>query len=179
MNEVWNDPNSIWKTQPAFFSYLRGNLRRLWVRYPVSTKFKTSMCRPNKGSGRARFVGNCSQCGVVRAKSHLEVDHIIPCGKLSTWDDVGPFLKRMITGSDNMRLVCHPCHKIITMQERFGIGTEEALIHSKVVEFSKKAPHVQKEILLKAGYDGIHVKNAKVRRTNYHIHLSHKSGLVL
>jgi len=166
--EPWNDePFTIWKTQPAFFSWLRGQLRRSWSHYPIAKKFKDSKCRPNRAGGRAKFVGDCSQCGATMAKSRLQIDHIIPAGSIVSWETAGLFLKSLFTTSNNMRLVCKPCHHTITQMERYSLTIEEAAIRAKVIAFTKTKPGEQIHALDILGCPSEYQKNAALRREAY------------
>jgi len=172
-NEPWKDPHSIWKTRAAFFSWIRGQLRRSWMHYPISKGFKSSMCRPNTAGGRAKTVGDCAVCRETFAKSHLQVDHVIPAGGLSSWETLAEFTERLFTTSEHMRLVCKPCHVTITTQERFGLNRKDALVRQQVVIFCRMPPKLQ---TLKLTLEGILParNNAATRRAAYEKHLSFK-----
>ncbi len=164
----WTDPHSPWKTQAAFMTWLRGMLRRGWMRYPPANTWKKSMSRPAPRGHRAKRLGDCSQCGKAFAISKLQVDHIIPAGGLQNADDIGPFVLRLFTTSDNIRLVCHPCHTIITKMERFQCSEQEAKIHSKVIAFTKLKPGAQIHGLTILNCPPEHLSNAAKRRRAYH-----------
>lgn len=172
MMEPWEDPNGIWKSKSAFFSYIRGQLRRAWTHYPIAKKFKDKACRPNRRRGRAKFVGECASCNATMAKSHLQIDHIIPAGSITSWETSGDFLRGLFTTSDNMRLLCKKCHNMVTQMERFQCSKEEAIIRSKVVAFAKESPENQKTTLISNECPEHLIKNAKSRRAAYHQFLS-------
>lgn len=170
----WEDQHSIWKTQSAYFSWLRGGLRRMWARHPMSIKFKNSKCRPARPhdpiSARVKSVGECARCNKIFAKSHLEVDHMIPVGSLQSWDDVGPFVKRLLgCSSEHLRLVCKSCHGIITAAERFQCSEDEAKLRKTLILFKCMSAAQQKTMLkslrLPLG------QNAKERQTIYYTSL--------
>ena len=167
--EPWSDPHTIWQTQPAFFSWLRSQLRRSWTRYPISTNFKNAQCRRAPAGSRAKWVGTCSKCLGEFAKSHLQVDHIIPAGSLCSWEDVAGFTKRLYTTSNNLRLLCEPCHKTITQMDRHGIDEETWKKKQKLIEFSKLHAFRQREILFEANLPS--EGNAKARIARYQQHL--------
>ena len=170
----WLDKNSIWKTKPAYFSWLRGGLRRMWARHPLSIKFKNSQCRPARPSdklgARVKFAGKCARCEKWHAKSKLEVDHMEPAGSLQDWNDVGPFVQRLLgCSSASLRLVCKPCHKVITHAERFACTEDEAIIQKRVILFSKLAAEDQRWELAHLGLP--YGRNASERRTIYFTHI--------
>jgi hypothetical protein len=86
---------------------------------------------------RAKRVGDCSQCGKMFGISKLDVDHIIPAGSIKSWADYSGFIQRLLCGESNMRLVCKPCHLIISAAERFQLSPLAASTHLKAVKFSK------------------------------------------
>ena len=173
--EPWNDPHSIWKSQSAFFAFLRGQLRRSWTHYPISRKFKDGLCRTNRNGGRAKFVGDCAICNATLAKSHLQIDHVIPAGSIVSWETAGQFLKGLFTTSDNMRLVCKPCHHTITQMERYGMTETEAKTRAKVIKFTKLKPGAQILSLVHNDCPAHHLTNAAKRRAAYQHFLDHGS----
>ena len=85
-------------TTSKFFSFIRSGLRAKWT--------------------RQKFEYLCAECGEYYPQKEVEVDHIISCGTLKTYDDIGPFVERLFVGKDKLRLLCKPCHKAITKKER-------------------------------------------------------------
>ena len=141
------------------------------MRHPISTKFKNSQCRKAlscDGMGpRVKQVGTCARCKQLFAKSKLEVDHIEPAGALSSWEDVGPFVQRLLgCGSDKLRLLCKECHAVVTAAERFGCSENDAIVIKKVAAFGKLPASKQRSILQQEGV-GVG-RNAAERRSIYY-----------
>lgn len=142
MNNDWKpwEESDVWKTEASFWSWLRGGLRKnLWTRYPPKNEFKQSRLRPvtqedfDDGiSQRAKKVGDCDCCDGVFPASKLEVDHIEEAGSLGCEDDIAPFIKGLACKKSNMRLVCKPCHEIITLSSRMGVSFDEARIEKEI-----------------------------------------------
>lgn len=145
------------------------------MRYPPANTWKKSMSRPAPSGHRAKRLGDCSQCGKAFAISKLQVDHVIPAGALQNAEDIGPFILRLFTTSDNIRLVCHQCHAIITKMERFQCSEAEAQIHSKVIAFTKLKPSEQTAILTRHECPPEHTRNGAVRRRAIHAWFTHQS----
>jgi len=57
-------------------------------------------------------------CNCWHKRANVEVDHIIPAGKLQTYSDLPDFVKRLFTSIDNLRVLCKPCHKVVTQEEK-------------------------------------------------------------
>lgn len=47
-----------------------------------------------------------------------KVDHIDPAGSIKCWDDIGPFIKRLLCEEDGLQVLCRKCHDEKTQQER-------------------------------------------------------------
>lgn len=166
----WEDPNSPWKTQASYFSWLRGNFRKAWMRYPISNTVKGKLCRkatPEDGfSKQTKFIGSCARCSGTFAKSHLEVDHINAAGSLKCFDDVGPFVRKLLGAtSEELRLVCKPCHEVITLAERYGCSEEEAILRKQAAGFGKLTAEEQ-ILTLKSILPDVPA-NSKKRRAAY------------
>jgi hypothetical protein len=70
---------------------------------------------PNK---RQKWEYQCAECGGWFKGDCVAVDHIAPAGKLTAWDDVEPFLRRLLCEADGLRVVCDCCHDGITAKQR-------------------------------------------------------------
>ena len=69
--------------------------------------------------GGARFT--CSKCKKVFERGEVQVDHIepvIPVDKRTVDLDWNTIIKRMFCSSDNYQVLCKPCHKIKSDEER-------------------------------------------------------------
>ena len=64
----------------------------------------------------------CALCGEVFPSKEVQVDHIVPCGSLKSYADLGPFLQRLTAESpDDFQVLCKArCHKWKTYRERYG-----------------------------------------------------------
>lgn len=136
----WEEFPEVWKTQSAFFTWLRGGLRRaIWEKYPPKINFKNKKCSPppETYTGRAKSGDYCALSGEWIAKSYLEVDHIEGNVSLREWEDVVPFIRHLCTSADNMQLVGKEAHKIKSYAERKGISYEEARIEKEAIRIMK------------------------------------------
>lgn len=140
--KMWGE-GTPWKTEAAWWGYIRGCLRRAWMRHPVKiNKIKSSRQRiPNPNpKGRAKEVwgGECEKCKSLFVQSQLEVDHIVPAGQLSSVEDIGPFFTRLVfVTEDDLRVVCKECHKAISLADRNGVSFEEAKATRKAISLIK------------------------------------------
>lgn len=111
-------------TEAAFWAWLRSSLRRMSQRWrPLygalndAKRLATEDERKRHG-GRLRFLYQCAECKGSFPKKEVEVDHIVACGSLKSWDDVGPFLQRLLCEKEGLRVVCKACHRAITNEQR-------------------------------------------------------------
>lgn len=155
--QPWEE-SSAWKTEAVFWQWVRGALRRaLWARYPVRNEFKKELTwnvteaerKEHKLGARVRKVGMCSLTKGIFPASQLEIDHIKPVGRLSSWEDLPSWIDRLLCPKENMRLVSKDAHKIHTYAEKMGLTFQEASIEKEVIAFSKLTIAQQKTILKK------------------------------
>lgn len=165
--QPWEAYPKIWKSQAAFFTYLRGQLRLTWSRYPAKLKWKASHLVPVPPgyTGRAKKLGKCHYCGEMFAASHLEVDHVHQAGSCNSWETAAEFLYNLLNCNDNWCLSCKPCHKTKSYAEKQGLDFEEARLQKRAIEVLKK--HSTKKIVefcVKNGYNASSLSNAQKRR---------------
>lgn len=157
------DSSKTWKSEAEFWTWLRGGLRKLWMRYPPSIDWKNAQCfkPPPEYRGKAKSVGVCQLCGELVGKSQAEVDHIEEAGSLRSWDDVGVFVKNLLDVNDNWQLVHKECHKKKSYSVRMGISYEQAIIEKDfIIPFKKLKAAAQNEMLLQYGIDGSKINGA-------------------
>lgn len=165
----WIEHPTIWKTESAFMSFLRGGIRRsLWNRSPIKLEFinKNRIRIPNpvaKNRTRAPTVwgGECALCHKMFAMKDLEVDHKTGNHSLRSLDDIQAFVEGIVCVSEkDLQLVCKPCHKAKSHAEKQGISFEDARIEKEVIAIVKAKK--DKEWLVNHGLTP--AKNAKLRR---------------
>ena len=161
--EPWELYPHIWKNQSAFFTFMRGALRRaLWERNPIKLEFKNEECKPPPPDyvGRAKSGATCALSGVWGAKSSLEVDHIKGNVRLQNWDDVMPFIRHLCPTKEELQLVTKHAHKIKSYAERLGLTYEEAEAAKFAIQLQKDK--MDKEWLVQRGVEP--GSNQKIRR---------------
>ncbi len=139
--DPWEEYPEIWKTKSAFFSWLRGGLRRaIWEKYPPKIMFKNNKCYapPESYTGKAKSGARCALTDEWIPKSYLEVDHIKGNASLREWDDVLPFVKHLCASIDNLQLVGKEAHKIKSYAERKNITFQQAYIEKLSIKLIKE-----------------------------------------
>jgi 5-methylcytosine-specific restriction endonuclease McrA len=99
-------------TESAFFSKIRSILRsgfRYWKPMQIVLNSKS---RPYVGENkRQKKEYQCNKCKKWFKRSDVEIDHIIECGSLKTWEDIVPFIQRLTAEStDSFQILCKPDH---------------------------------------------------------------------
>lgn len=106
-------------TEARYFSFMRSALRGAWSRYPVKHQFMKSKQLPYSGSDkRTRFEYECSECKQRFVGKDVQVDHKVPAGSLNKYEDLPSFAERLFCEADNLQIMCKPCHKVKTQEER-------------------------------------------------------------
>ena len=99
-------------TESAFWSFLRSNLRRTSQRWPPLARLALNEARrPYKGENkRQKWEYQCAECKEWFKRTEVEVDHIIPCGSLKSWEDFQTFAERLFCEPDGLVVLCEQCH---------------------------------------------------------------------
>lgn len=169
----WEEYPEFWKTEAAFWSYLRGALRRgIWEKSPIKLDFKNKAChKPPEGyTGRAKSGVICPLISEFVGKSKTEVDHILGNKPLTSFEDILPFILHLVPPKGSLQLVDKEAHKIKSYAERRGISFEEARIEKQVIAWLKENKGVvnQRKLLSEMGIEGVDkVKATEVRQVYF------------
>ncbi len=76
--------------------------------------------KTGKFAGGAKIVAHytCAECGNNFRDKDVEVDHKVQAGSLKGPEDLSGFVTRLFCHADELQVVCKPCHKIKTAEER-------------------------------------------------------------
>ena len=106
-------------TESQFFSAIRSALRtkfRYWK--PMATVLAKAS-RPYKGPNKLQKKEfQCAKCKKWFKRTLVEIDHIVECGSLRTYDDIVPFIKRLTEENEEAyQILCkNECHKAKTLE---------------------------------------------------------------
>ena len=105
-------------TEAAFFGWLRSMLRRGYMRgwRPPNELLKERRRAATKG--RIKWEHQCEECKEWYPRKEIEVDHIVPCGTLKTFNDLSAFCEKLFCEKDGLKILCKPCHKLKTYNQK-------------------------------------------------------------
>jgi len=67
------------------------------------------------------WVYECAHCKRAFKGSEVQIDHIVPTGRLLSFEDIPVFLESLLREDViEYQLLCKPCHQIKTNFEREG-----------------------------------------------------------
>lgn len=165
--EPWLLYPHIWKTKGAWFSWLRGGIRRsLWNKSPIKLEYiknnRKRIPNPNpKGKVTTVWGGMCELCKKDFVIAQLDVDHKQGNHSLNELSDIQNFIENIVLTTENdLQFACKSCHKIKNQQERKGISFEMASYEKLAIDMEKKKmviPWLESRGIVPA-------KNAKLRR---------------
>lgn len=82
------------------------------LRWGPKIEAKKAARRPSQSDNkRLKWEYQCDQCKGWFRGDETEVDHIVPCGSLKSFEDLGPFAERLFCEADGFRVLCKAkCH---------------------------------------------------------------------
>jgi hypothetical protein len=141
--------DSPWKNSVAFFTYLRGCLRKSWSNNPIKhnliKKKRKQIPNPNpKGKKNTVWGFDCEICCGEFVMSLCQVDHIVPAGSLQKTEDIQGFVERLLyVTEEDLRLVCKDCNSALALAEKQGISLERARAEKTAIRLQKEKQDVQ------------------------------------
>ena len=164
----------VWKTRSAFFSYVKGVIRRGWNHAPqkliLLKKLRKQIPNPNpRGNKETVWGAECSVCHNLFPLKDIQVDHLLDeTAHLTEIEHIQSCAEKLLlVVEDDLRLVCKGCHEIISLSQKKGIPFAEAVIEKQVIAFSKNSVEKQRIILTETcRYETI-ATNTKGRANQY------------
>jgi len=102
-------------TEAGFWSFVRSNLRLMSRKWAPRRHVLAACRRPSQSENkRLKFEHQCSQCLQWFPQKQVEVDHVIPVGRLLTYSDLPGFVERLLCEADGFVVLCEQCHDIKT-----------------------------------------------------------------
>lgn len=89
-------------------AYIKAALRRTWGR----SKQRSGALNAAKIS---YGIYRCYECKLPHRRKNIDVDHIIPVGRFTTFD---LYIERLFCDTSGLRVLCKPCHKVKTASDK-------------------------------------------------------------
>jgi len=109
-------------TDARFRSFVTSALRAASRRWPPKYKaLKEAFVgkKTNKKTGKLAMHYKCAKCKKLFVAADVQVDHILPVVSTSEgfvgWDS---FIDRIFCEIENLQVLCKPCHKVKTEEEK-------------------------------------------------------------
>lgn len=103
-------------TESQYFSKIRSGLRKAFMWWKPMQLALDKASRPSQSSNkRVKKEYQCAKCKKWFQRKEVEIDHIIECGSLKSYDDIIPFIQRLtIEDVEGFQVLCKPCHRTKT-----------------------------------------------------------------
>lgn len=113
-------------TESQFFNMFRQAFRKLTMQWKGGTAYLKEVRRENQSDNkRLKFEYPCERCKKWFKRDEIELDHIKPCGGISSFEDLGIWASRAFIEKDGgWQSLCVSCHQIKTNEDR-GLSDEE------------------------------------------------------
>ena len=138
-----------WKNSVAFFTYLRGCLRKAWSSSPIKhnliKKKRKQIKNPNPNGKKETVFGfTCEMCNTDHVIANGQVDHKIAAGSLRKTEDIQGFVERLLyVTEEDLRLICKGCNSALAYADKNGMSYEDAVKEKKLIEICKTKKDVQ------------------------------------
>lgn len=154
-------------------------MRKAWSRHPIKNQFKLSVrvkapmgLKIDKKTGLPKMVWChvCMHCGETYRDADVQVDHILPAGAFSDWDDCQAWLMGLMQITfESLQMLCVSCHEVKSYADQYGYTLDEAVARKSYIAWNRDTDvNEQKELLIDAGYTD--VSNEPKRKAAY-LHL--------
>ena len=178
--EPWEQCPDIWKSEAAYFNWIRGAMRKAWCRHPVKIsymhlhRFKAPLGKPTfkYPEGKMIWATHCETCKKLCKEGETEVDDKVRAGGCKSWDEFNVWIKSLLhINHASLAIICKPCHRIKSYSEQHDISFEEAKLRKKVIAFMKQTASQQVAWFERHKYQPSLYANATKRKALYTTYL--------
>lgn len=108
------------ETESEHMGKIRSALRRLSRFWKPALKALDNAERPYVGlNKRQKYEYKCFCCEKWFLRKSVQINHIVPCGTLTKYEDVPLFLERLFCEDvSKYSILCTQCHKAETKEQR-------------------------------------------------------------
>jgi hypothetical protein len=100
-------------TEAEYFSRVRSALRNAFKFWKPMQAVLKKNSRPSQSlNKKLKTEYQCAACGGWFPRKEVQIDHIVECGSLRTYEDIAPFLQRLTLEDPNAyQILCKKHHK--------------------------------------------------------------------
>lgn len=100
-------------TEAEFWGFLRSGLREKSRRWPplVRQVFNLVKRKSQSENKRLKWEYQCRACQQWFPRDQVEADHIVECGSLKSFEDLGEFARRLFVEVEGIQVLCGVCHQ--------------------------------------------------------------------
>ena len=169
LDTPWKCVPSIWKSESAFWSWCKGNIRKAWSRHPVKVEYikqKRVMIDNPKPKGKAKIWGcQCEHCNVLFPLSNIEVDHKYTTATLTKKEDIQSCVEKLwYVTFDDLQLLCKDCHRVKTYVQLHDVSVAEARMVLLINDYMKLPKQKLLAMFKEHGYTEKEVSNDTKRK---------------
>lgn len=127
-------------TEAKFTAWLQSALRSVWSKHPAKLALleKKRVRMVLNGSKKMIFHVQCEHCKKLVKMKDIECNHKKTVGGLNDLSKLNDFVQNLfLVHEQDLELLCHECHGIVTYMERYGVSKREAIIEKKCIAFYK------------------------------------------
>lgn len=154
-------------TEAKFIAWLQSGFRSLWSKHPSKLSLiKSKQVALRVGTtNKPIFHVKCYHCNQWFKLKQIQVNHKKQVGGLLKLEDLHRFVNNLfLVQPEDLELLCHDCHGIVTYMERYGVSRRDAIIEKKCIAFYKLSDTEQVSKMTKAGISPI--PKSKIARKN-------------
>ena len=103
-------------SEAQYFSKIRSCLRNGFRYFAPMQLALEKASRPSQSENkRIKKEYQCAHCRKWLPRKSVEIDHIVGCGSLRSYEDIVPFIQRLTVEDINAyQILCKPCHLLKT-----------------------------------------------------------------
>lgn len=106
-------------TEAQYWQRIRSCLRRMSIYWKPARMALQAARIPCSGAHGQKWAYICADCKKPHPRKQVHIDHIVPCGTLTSFEHVGDFLRRLTPEDSGAYAIrCVACHQRKTNAER-------------------------------------------------------------
>lgn len=183
VDKIVEQYGDVWKSRAAFFSWLKGVIRRGWSTAPQKTKllakYRKQIPNPSERGKRHIWGADCSICKNTFPLKEIQIDHVTDeTARLTEIEHIQECVEKLLlVTEEDLRVVCKECHSIVSHSQKMGCSFEEAAILKQIIAFGKLSAEEQAKELRKLKLPVDKLKSDRQNTYEQHIRCQEKKDV--